>query len=201
MTDIVERLRSRDHAEPIDPKAIYRTRSVQLFEEAADEIVRLREELAKSKKQAGMDHDWANRAANELVDVRDQVAAVKTENERLHTRLEDDRVWTVDVISGERTLERVVPGSLADGIECRDDTIRLLEDRFERQSAELMEAKEAWKAAHELFAEDVVQFNAQYRTLKARALEVVRPFAGISTLADVDRAIAFVRELGDKTDA
>lgn len=38
---LVEALRSPDHRQPIDPKAIYRTRDIKLFEEAADTIEHL----------------------------------------------------------------------------------------------------------------------------------------------------------------
>lgn len=43
---LVDRLRSLDHTPPVDPKAVYRTRPVALFEEAAGRITRLQAELA-----------------------------------------------------------------------------------------------------------------------------------------------------------
>lgn len=48
---LVERLRAKDHAPPFDPKAVYRTRPVALYEEAADAIERL------TDKVEGLDAD------------------------------------------------------------------------------------------------------------------------------------------------
>lgn len=42
---LIDELQSSDHREPVDPKAIYRTRRVGLFEEAAIALVGLLEEI------------------------------------------------------------------------------------------------------------------------------------------------------------
>jgi hypothetical protein len=41
---LVEELRSSEHRQPINPKAVYRTRDVALFEEAANALERLSKE-------------------------------------------------------------------------------------------------------------------------------------------------------------
>lgn len=53
---------------------------------------------------------------------------VKAENERLHTRLEDNFCW--QSVNGKWVKIAVEPGSMPDGIECRDETIRQLQCRL-----------------------------------------------------------------------
>lgn len=53
---------------------------------------------------------------------------LKEENERLHTRLEDNYCW--QTVNGKWVKIAVEPGSIPDGIECRDETIRLLQERM-----------------------------------------------------------------------
>lgn len=68
-------------------------------------------------------------------DLRDLCAAIDSrdaEIERLHERLEDNRVYDLD---GNRIA--VKPGSIPDGIDARDETIKLQDERIDRQLAEI----------------------------------------------------------------
>ncbi len=57
---------------------------------------------------------------------------VKEENDRLHERLEDSHVYAVDG-NGQWVRKKVPPGSVPDGIECRDETIRGLQAQLDER--------------------------------------------------------------------
>ena len=78
-------------------------------------LINLRDRLDGAEKDA---FEKLVRHTSELMD----------ENDRLHCRLEDNCVWRT--ISGKWIKQAVEPGSIPDGIECRDETIRLLQDRI-----------------------------------------------------------------------
>src|SRR5882672_142906 len=65
------------------------------------------------------------------------IRALAQENERLHERLEDNHEF--QLIDGKMTRIEVAPGSIPDGIECRDETIKLQDERIDRQSARIRE--------------------------------------------------------------
>src|SRR5882672_5933892 len=65
------------------------------------------------------------------------IRALAQENERLHERLEDNHEF--QLIDGKMTRIEVAPGSIPDGIECRDKTIKLQDERNDRQSARIRE--------------------------------------------------------------
>ena len=61
-----------------------------------------------------------------------KLAAARDEIARLHERLEDNHVYRYDEETGEMVREDVKPGSIPDGIDCRDATIKLLDEKLER---------------------------------------------------------------------
>lgn len=71
-------------------------------------------------------------------------AALREEVERLHTRLEDNFAWC----NGERVS--VEPGSIPDGIECRDETIRQQRERITELFERARAAEEALKAVNRM---------------------------------------------------
>ncbi len=69
---------------------------------------------------------------------REALPALLAEVERLEARLEVDHVYTL--VDGEMVREEVPPekrGEYPDGIDCRDETIKLLEEDRERLKARL----------------------------------------------------------------
>lgn len=55
-------------------------------------------------------------------EMRDRLAAKDAEIMRLRERLEMDFAW--QLVDGKMTRVEVEPGSIPDGIDCRDETIR-----------------------------------------------------------------------------
>lgn len=98
---VIADLRSPTHPQPIDPKAVYRTRDMALFERAIAALTLVRE-------------GW-------------------TEVERLRERLELTHAY--QVIDGEM-VKVPAPDGMPDGIECRDETIKLLEARAQAAERE-----------------------------------------------------------------
>lgn len=68
------------------------------------------------------------------VEAANLISTLKEENERLRSRLEMDRAWQAGP-DGE-LVEVPAPEGMPDGIECRDETIRLLEQSVERLTRE-----------------------------------------------------------------
>lgn len=64
----------------------------------------------------------------------DEVERLQAEVARLHARLEDDHEFRLDE-HGNVIRVDVEPGSLPDGIECRDATIRLQDENLDRLRA------------------------------------------------------------------
>jgi len=64
------------------------------------------------------------------------IARLRTELATLHERLEDNRTYTGD---GQRIEHE--PGTIPDGIFCRDETIKLQDEYIETLEAELAEAR------------------------------------------------------------
>src|SRR5882762_2483081 len=69
-------------------------------------------------------------AAKELAHQEAAQLVLRGEIEKLHTRLEDN--FAYKTVEGKEGLQRfaVPPGSIPDGIECRETTIKLLEGRI-----------------------------------------------------------------------
>jgi len=74
---------------------------------------------------------------NDLVlpDTGEMVAWLIGEVDRLHTRLEANFAW--QVIDGVKTKIAVEPGSIPDGIDCRDETIRQQDARIKELTERL----------------------------------------------------------------
>lgn len=66
--------------------------------------------------------------------------ALALEVERLHERLEDNHEY--QLIDGKTVRVDVPPGSVPDGIECRDETIKLKRERIRELEADLAAAKD-----------------------------------------------------------
>jgi len=98
---------------------------------AADEGLRrsptiwIRAENAEKKLQE-IQHKFDGMvAANDKLEL--ELEELQQENKRLHIRLEDSHAWDKN---GNRI--DVEPGSIPDGIDCRDETIRLLKGEINR---------------------------------------------------------------------
>jgi predicted nuclease with TOPRIM domain len=103
-----------------------------LFGEARDEIVRLRAENERRKHEAGLVFDDSTRIARERNEANaraDKAEAerdrLRDEVERLQDRLEMRHAW--QVVDGKEVRITVEPGSIPDGIDARDETIRQLD--------------------------------------------------------------------------
>ncbi len=113
MSDIVERLRNTPNwmrEEFGSWKSATRSYDRAPFE-AADEIVRLRAE-----------EELLNSAIDKLRAERNRL---RDEVERLQDRLEMRHAW--QVVDGKEVRITVEPGSIPDGIDARDETIRQLD--------------------------------------------------------------------------
>jgi len=80
------------------------------------------------------DDNIANAAL--IANAPSDLAALLEENERLHERLEDNHVFLRNA-DGEMVREDVAPGSIPDGIECRDATIKLQDEQIGRLRAQI----------------------------------------------------------------
>lgn len=80
-------------------------------------------------------------AAKELAHQEAAQLVLQGEIEKLHTRLEDN--FAYKAVEGKEGLQRyaVLPGSIPDGIECRNTTIELLEGRIRELEKKLAEPK------------------------------------------------------------
>ena len=89
------------------------------------------------------------------VDPRDAtIAILTTEVARLHERLEDNHVFVWDKATDKMLRQEVEPGSVPDGIECRNDTIKIQDenlDRLRSANATLTAALEEARGALEAF--------------------------------------------------
>jgi len=71
-----------------------------------------------------------------------RIRELEAEVERLHTRLEDNFAYEAGVNDGWHKV-KVEPGSIPDGIACRDATIRSFEDRLSAAEARCRKLEEA----------------------------------------------------------
>jgi hypothetical protein len=86
---------------------------------------------------------YANSDAARLLAIDSSVARAliaalrerEAECKRLRARLEDDHVFVLK--DGQMIREEVEPGSVPDGIECRDCTIKLQDERIKKLESEL----------------------------------------------------------------
>lgn len=121
------------------------------------------------------------------------VAAKDAEIARLHDRLEDDRVWQMDAANPDGPMMRVdvEPGSVPDGIECRDETIKLLDAEITALRAvnETMAAE--WAADLTRLREKRRDAEAERDALRARVAELE---GALTTLLSGD----YPRPLGER---
>jgi hypothetical protein len=121
-------------------------------------------------------HTLPNSAARLYGDAADALEALTAENARLHARLEDDRAY--QIIDGKRVVIRVEPGSIPDGIACRDETIHQqdkmiddLRDERDRLKAEVERltaySRHQYSLGHEAAA---VEIGGEVDVLKAELL-------------------------------
>lgn len=115
------------------------------------------------------------RTADAIDALKTQVETLTAENTRLHTRLEDNFAF----IDGKRV--EMEPGSIPDGIECRDETIKLLDAAVKRATARAI-------------ASDTARARAEAALAEARVVEVAAVASDIRVYRD------YLRDKGD-TDA
>lgn len=97
-------------------------------------------------------HDDVEAAAEDAKAIRTLLAAHAADREeiwRLNTRLENNHAWIDGV------LETVHPGSIPDGIECRDETITQQDASLTRIRSKLDMAMKALEEARDLLLERV----------------------------------------------
>ena len=115
-------------------------------------------------------------------------ATLTAEVARLHERLEDNHVFVWDKATDKMLRQEVEPGSVPDGIECRNDTIKLQDENNERlraANATLTAALEEARGALEWIANPSTGMShvifRQAATFKAeRALATIKTARGWS---------------------
>ena len=88
--------------------------------------------IARLRAEAPAKYDENWQARNQAADI---LAAQAAEIERLHTRLEDNFMFILR--NGEFVREACEPGTIPDGIECRNETIKGIEEQRNALRAEL----------------------------------------------------------------
>lgn len=126
--------------------------------DVTSELSRLREELATDTQRRLTFYDAIRQAlgcgSRPMIDeLPGEVARLREENERLHERLEDNFAFNVH---GERVAFE--PGTIPDGIECRDETIKQQRERITTLTRERDEAREALEGTEDQLrkANDVI---------------------------------------------
>jgi hypothetical protein len=69
------------------------------------------------------------------------LAQAEKERDALHERLEDNHVFVWDKATDKMVRTEVDPGSVPDGIECRNETIKLQDEALAKLRAQLAEAR------------------------------------------------------------
>lgn len=70
-----------------------------------------------------------------------EIDRLNGEVERLQDRLEMRHAW--QIIDGQKVRVEVEPGSIPDGIDCRNETIKLQDQRLDELRAEVKRLREA----------------------------------------------------------
>lgn len=87
-----------------------------------------------------------------------EIDRLRAEVARLHERLEDNH-W-FEHVDGEMVRVDVEPGSVPDGIECRDETIKLQDENIDRLRAALAETRAAAQKFRDVMYHRVSGFEA-----------------------------------------
>ena len=102
--------------------------------------------------------------ANEIARLTAERDEARAEVKRLHARLEDDHVYRIDDETGGTYRVDVEPGSIPDGIKCRDATIRGLDDRIRNLTTE----RDAARAAAKGLAEALRDMSSGWDYIRGR---------------------------------
>jgi hypothetical protein len=132
------------------------------------------------------DDAYCGPALRAIASVRQRLEAAEAEVERCHKRLEIDHVWLV-AEDGTPAWKDVLPEDRADaidGIECRDDTIRLLEENRKA----LVAKRDHWKQ----IAHDRLVSANQLLDRARKAEEALREIATIQGSADKIACLAVI---------
>ena len=100
--------------------------------------------IARLRAEAPAKYDENWQARNQAADI---LAAQAAEIERLHTRLEDNFMFILR--NGEFVREACEPGTIPDGIECRNETIKGIEEQRNVLRAKLAKMTEERDEARE----------------------------------------------------
>lgn len=145
-------------------------------------------------------HEAASLIWSEISRLREAISSItrerdeaRDENERLHERLEDNFAFNSN---GERVAFE--PGTIPDGIECRDETIRQQDERIKRLVRERDAMREAGKPFFDLAKTVTTPApGSPPWWQESQDWTVVFSFAGCSvTLGDLRRAAALVNGEG-----
>jgi len=121
---------------------------IKELERERDEALQLTESCSTLKDMASACIDgavWKHGAEK----AESRIKELEADVERLHERLEDNHVFRLDELGDMKRVD-VPPGSIMDGIDCRNETIKLQDESNDRLRAcvkELEAERDQWKKA------------------------------------------------------
>ena len=125
--------------------------------------------------------------AGELREAADALDAAQAEIVRLQDRLEMRHAWRI--IDGQKVRVEVEPGSIPDGIDCRNETIKLQDEHCLRLGEEIAALRlEADAAGSRITGLEAMLADAQAEVGRLRALADER-------FAEIKRAQGIINDL------